>query len=501
MKKASYWMETANQPEEYTPLSGNEQCDIVVIGAGITGITTAVLLAKTGVKVVVVDADRAGTGTTGYTTAKITTQHALKYHELSKDRASAYYAINQAGLEQIESLIEEYHIDCDFKKLSSFVYTCNEEEIKYIEKEKKAYDDLGIQGNIISDVGLPFDIRCGIEMPSQAQFHPIKYLYALLNVLDDYDGKLYEFTKVMGLQQGNPCVVQCERGDLKADSVVIATNYPVIDFPGMFFIKLHRERSYIISTNAKDLKVPGIYINAGHPVNSIRTYLGEGDSQLLLGGYGHKTGQEDDDKNAYDSLTRLISSDFQHADPIPGYGWSAQDCVTLDGLPYIGKVSKKADSVYVATGYAKWGMTNATAAAMMITDSITGSSMVNNDLKKPFLPCRFTPGASAKDFFIQTGHVIKEYTVGNAVISVGSYDDVAPGKGAILRVNGKVQAVYKDHNGVVRAFKAHCTHLSCPIEYNEVENTFDCSCHGSRFAVNGSVLEGPAKLPLERIKD
>lgn len=501
MKRASYWMETANQPEEYTALSGNERCDVAVIGAGITGITTAVLLAKTGAKVVVLDADRAGTGTTGYTTAKITVQHALKYQELTKDRGLAYFAVNQAGLSQIDSLIKEHHIDCDFEKLPSFVYTCNEDEIKYIEKEKQAYDTLGIKGYISSDIGLPFDVQRAIAIEDQAQFHPLKYLFALLDVFNKHGGKLYEFTKVMGLQQGNPCVVQCERGDLKADSVVIATNYPVIDFPGLFFMKLHRERSYIISTDASNIEVTGIYINAGRPVNSIRTYRGDGDNQLMLGGYGHKTGQEDDDKNAYNSLTRLLKEKFDRANPIPGYGWSAQDCVTLDGLPYIGKISKRAHNVYVATGYAKWGMTNAAAAAMMITDSIAGTSTIDSDLIKPFSPCRFTPCASAKDFFVQTGHVIKEYTVGNASVPVGTYDDVAPGKGAILRINGKTQAVYKDHNGITRAFKARCTHLSCPLEYNESENTFDCSCHGSRFAVNGSVLEGPAKLPLERIDD
>ena len=495
MDNLSYWRDTA-QTASYEKLTGQEKYDIAIIGAGLTGITTAVLLVQSGAKVAVVEADRVGSGTTGNTTAKITIQHGLKYHTLAGDNALAYAAANRIGLDRMASFVSEHTIDCDFKRLPSYIYTRKKADVHEIEKEARACDHLGLKCRMDTQTDLPFDIERAIVMDDMAQFHPLKYLYALADIFVQRGGRIYEQSQVMDVERGQSCVITTGSGQIKADTVVMGTNYPISDFRGLFFIKLHQERSYIISTDAKDVDVGGMYINAGQPVNSIRMHRG----QLMLGGYGHKTGMEDDTKSGFSSLRDLLHTDFSDAQAKPGYQWAAQDSIPLDGMPYIGAIAKMPD-IYVATGYAKWGMTNATAAAMMIADSITGSNMIDRDISKHFSPARFTPGASAKSFFVQSADTLKAYTAGNIGIPTGDYDDIAPGKGAVIRIDGKAQAVYRDPEGRVHAFKAHCTHLGCPLEYNEAENSFDCPCHGSRFSMQGEVLEGPAKRALDKVTE
>lgn len=496
MKHMSYWMDTA-KAQRLPVLDGDKTCDVAVIGAGLTGITTALLLSQQGVKTIVIDADKVASGTTGKTTAKITVQHGLKYQHLSLEKAFGYLRANQAGYNKIEELIEENNIECDYKHVPSFVYTRDPSKIKYIDDEFKASDQLGLSYQSVSKSDLPFGIVRAVRLDSGAQFHPVKYIYALTELLLKNGSEVYEHAKVMHIEKGNPVIIHTYKGSLTADKAVIATNYPMVEFPGGFFLKLHQERSYIICADYEGPEVNGIYINAERPVNSVRTYSTNGTKKLLLGGFGHKTGLEDDEKNAYDSLTQFLKRDFINADRKAQYSWSSQDCVTLDEIPYIGEISRKHGNLYVATGYAKWGMTNATAAAMMLTDMITGAHLVDKEVARIFNPLRFDPGASAKNFFVQTANTVKEFTAGNVTIPIAEYDDIPLGKGAVIRVEGKAQAVYKHEDGKVSAYSAHCTHLGCPLEYNEVENSFDCACHGSRFAVDGSVLEGPAKRPLD----
>ena len=498
MKNVSYWMETADG-QSFAAMAGEARCDVAVIGAGLTGITTALMLAESGADVIAVDANTVGSGTSGHTTAKITVQHALKYHTLAGGKAAAYAAANQAGLDQIAAFVDTYGISCDFCRSAAFVYAQNSEDVAQLNREMRAYETAGIQGRLVTKTPLPFAVRGALMVEDQAQFHPLKYLYALTEALVRCGGTVYEHTTVRGVDSGSPCVVHTSGGDIEADRVVYATGYPISDLHGLFFMKLHQQRSYIICTDVKSENVTGMHITAGLPVNSVRTHTTpDGSKQLLLGGYGHRTGEEADNITGYGQLEEFLLDSFQKAGKRPSYGWSAQDCMTLDGLPYVGAIDGDR-RLYAATGYEKWGMTNSMAAAMMMTDSIIGSSMIDKDIRDVFSPVRFTPAASAKEFFVQTGHAIKAFTVDNIIIPEGTYDDIAPGEGAVLRIDGKAQAVYKDEDGTVHTYKAHCTHLGCPLEYNAAERSFDCSCHGSRFGMGGTVLEGPARRPLEVI--
>ena len=500
MKDMSYWMDTASRKPS-PAFAGEEECDVAVVGAGITGISTAVLLVRRGIRVIVLEADRAGSGTTGSTTAKITIQHGLKYHTMPEDKALAYAEANKAGLKTIRAWIDEYKMDCDFSKTASYVYTRDPGKTEDIEQELRAYERLELGGRLVSKTGLPFDVESAIVIENQARFHPMKYLYGLIDIFLQNGGRIYEHSKVLQIDQKECCIIQTSEGRLTANAVVLATNYPLMDFPGLYFMKLHQERSYIISADAKSMDVQGMYINAGQPVQSIRMHDADGAGQLLLGGFGHRTAEEDDHESGYQSLSAFLQTDFKAANPSPAYGWSAQDCVPLDGMPYIGRAAKDMPNVFVATGYAKWGMTNSAAAAVMLTDMISQTDTLDPEIRKQFDPGRFTPGASAKNFFIQGAKTIQAFTAGNLKIPVGSIDNIAPGKGAVLRIGGKAQAVYKDKTGRVYRFGAHCTHMGCPLEYNEADQSFDCPCHGSRFSMHGDVLEGPAQLPLKKIED
>jgi Rieske Fe-S protein len=305
---------------------------------------------------------------------------------------------------------------------------------------------------------------------------------------------IFEKTKALDIVRDEAGItVHTEKNTITANAAVMATGYPMIEFPGLFFLRLHQERSYIL---AAERQAPeGMYINAGKPVKSVRSHSLGGQPWVLVGGYGHRTAKEDQENTGYAPLGDFLKRSFTGTEA--AYGWSAQDGKTLDHIPYVGAVYQEGPNMYVAAGYDKWGMTNSAAAAMMITDEITGSQFIDPEIREVFSPQRVAPGASAGGFVKQAAEAVYEYTAGNVTIAIGKLDDVKPGEGAVLRINGHAVAVYKDENGQISTFKAHCTHLGCPLEYNAAEKSFDCPCHGSRFSVTGDVIEGPAIKSLE----
>ena len=498
MKNESLWMATAAS-HGFPCFSGTMSCSVAVVGAGLTGVTTALLLAKAGMDVVVVEADTVGCGTSGRTTAKITVQHGLCYHDLSDHRAQCYASANIAGAALIEALIREHGIACDYERVPSSVYTQDDALLDAFEKEQAVCTQLNMPCHMADKIGLPFPVKAALVMDGQAQFHPLKYLYTLADAAAAAGAKIFEHTRVTGIDREDACVLHTANGSITAHMLVLATNYPLIEFPGHFFLRLHQERSYIISAPANNANGGGMYISAEEPIHSVRMHTSNGKTQLLLGGFGHRTGKEDDGGDAYVHLEDFLRADFPQASREPSYRWSAQDCVPLDGMPYVGAAHDKAPRVYVATGYNKWGMTNSAAAAAMIADSITGSTHIEKETAAAFSPQRFKPAASAKNFFVQAGETASALTAGYVCMPTGSYDDVRPGEGAVLRIDGDVQAVYRDAQGTLYAYQGSCTHLGCPLEYNAAETSFDCRCHGSRFGVDGQVITGPAKKPLARI--
>ncbi len=494
MKRQSLWIDTAEKlafPE--MPLG--KVYDVVIVGGGMTGVTTALLLARAGVKAAVIEANEVGSGTSGHTTAKITVQHDIRLSKLSDGKALAYYKANLAGLNLIRSLIGELDIDCDLETQASYVYALTAAEERDVISEKNAYDRLGIEAQVLKKTQLPYDVRCALELKDQAQFHPLKYLYALAKNASEMGVPIFEKTKAVGLDRDeHGLTVHTEKGPVRAGAVVLATGYPMFEFPGFFFVRLHQRRSYLIA--AQQQGPAGMYINAGDPVCSVRSHSLGTEPWLLVGGFGHRTAKEDQQDTGLEPLNAFLQSSFPESEAV--YGWSAQDGRTLDHIPYVGSVYDDGPQIYVAAGYDKWGMTNSAAASMMIADEITDKSAIDTDIRAVFSPKRFSPAASAGGFVKQAGEAVYEFTAGNASIPIGSFDDVKPGEGAVLRIDGRALAVYKDEEGHTSSFKAHCTHLGCPLEYNAAEHSFDCPCHGSRFSMTGDVLENPAVKPLER---
>ena len=487
------WMET--KKPSYSALDGAHSCDVAVVGAGLTGITTALLLARAGVKTAVLEAEEVGSGTSGRTTAKVTVQHDVRLHGLGERKASAYLAVNRAGLDLIAALIDEYDIDCDFTRHPAYVYARNDSEEEAIEKELSMYEQIGLSSRLTHDVKLPFPVRCALVVEDQAYFHPLKYLYALAHQLDKMGVPIYEHSRVVDAERDADVVkVRTEQGALHAKAVVLATGYPLVEYPGLFFLRLHQERSYLMAVR-KSIDTGGMGITAGDPVNSVRTHQMDSGDWLIVGGFGHKTGQED--KKLQTGYTPLEEYLRKFGDLKPEYSWSAQDCVTLDNIPYVGSLYQEGPHVYVATGYDKWGMTNSAGAAQMLCDMITGRDVIDGEVRSVFDPLRVAPGASAKNFVVQTADTLRAFTVGRAGIEDGDFDDIKPGEGAVRRINGKARAIYKDESGHIHMYSAACTHLKCPVEYNAAERTFDCQCHGSRFSLTGDVIDGPAQLPLE----
>lgn len=483
------WMDT-DKPAFQT-LDSTHSCDVAVVGGGLTGMTTALLLARAGVKTAVLEADEVGSGTSGRTTAKVTVQHDVRLHGLGESKAAAYLSANRLGLELVTSLIDEYQIDCDFRSCPAFVYARDDAEVEAVEKEMGMYENIGLAARLTHDTGLPYPVRCALMVEEQAYLHPLKYLFALARQLDAMGMPVYEHSRVIDAERETEIVkVRTEQGALHAKAVVLATGYPLVEYPGLFFLRLHQERSYLMAAK-RSAAVGGMGISAGDPVNSVRPHL----EWLLAGGFGHKTGQED--KKPHTGYAPLEEYLQQFGDLTPQYRWSAQDCMTLDNIPYVGRIFREGPAVYVATGYGKWGMTNSAAAAQLLCDVITDSSVMHEEVRNVFDPMRVAPVASAKNFVVQAADTVRAFTAGRASIESGDFDDIKPGEGAVKRINGKALAIYKDESGGIRAYKATCTHLKCPVEYNAAERTFDCQCHGSRFSLSGDVIDGPAQLPLE----
>ncbi|SEB13462.1 Glycine/D-amino acid oxidase [Thalassobacillus cyri] len=498
-KPTSLWREL--QIETFPALSENIASDITVVGSGIAGITTAYRLVKSGYQVTLVEAGRILEGTTGYTTAKISAQHGLIYQQLEKtigqENAKLYYQANQAAIQAIEQNINEHNIACDFSYQDAFVYGETERAKKMIEKEAELYERLDIDGEKTDRVDLPFPVTAAIRMKKQAQFHPVKYLLPLIDFLKKNQTNIYENTRAVDIEKGDqPKVVTKDGHTITSNHVVIASHFPFKDMDGLYFSRLHVERSYSLAVKTDQPIPQGMYLNVEEPKRSIRKALDtNGEKVLLVGGEGHTSGQSEDTFQHYTNLVEFTKEHYTIHD-VP-YRWSSQDMSTLDMVPYIGTITSNQPNIYVATGFAKWGMTQGTIAADVVHDMITGRKNPFEDL---YSPSRFKKSSGVKSFTKENADVAKEFVKGKLPTkSKKDVKDLEPDQGAIVKVEGKSAGAYKDENGNVSVVDTTCTHMGCELAWNNAERSWDCPCHGSRFTVQGEVIEGPATQPLNKI--
>jgi glycine/D-amino acid oxidase-like deaminating enzyme/nitrite reductase/ring-hydroxylating ferredoxin subunit len=491
----SYWAGTAPASDypAYTP--DGRAVDVAVVGGGITGLMTALLVAETGASVALVEAGRVASGVTGYTTAKVTSLHGLTYDSLERTFGQSgvrtYAQANQAGLSEIARVVKEYGIDCDFEHLPAFTYTEDAGRVATIEAEVEAAARAGLPASFTTDVDLPYPVEGAIRVDDQAQFHPRRYCLAIAAALADRGGVVYENTRVLDIDQDSPCKVATDHGELRAAQVVVATQLPIFDRGG-FFARTHPERSYALSATLAGAAPLGMYLSADSPTRSVRPVTAGG-RDVLLGGEGHKVGHEPDTRRRYETLERWARERFE-VDEIT-YRWSAQDYMPADGVPFIGRAGPGVSRVFVATGFKKWGMSTAAVAAAILRDRIGGR---DNPWAKFFDSTRIDPKGEAKSVVKENVDVAKRF-VGDRLRarSAPAATSLPPGEGGICELDGERVAAFRDDDGRLHTISPRCTHLGCFVDWNTAERSWDCPCHGSRFDPSGQVLQGPAVRALE----
>jgi glycine/D-amino acid oxidase-like deaminating enzyme/nitrite reductase/ring-hydroxylating ferredoxin subunit len=492
----SYWVEST-PARSFPRLERSTSVDVVVLGAGITGVTVATLLKEAGKTIALVDAKEILRGVTGYTTAKLTAGHSLIYKTITgsfgEDGARLYAEANQAAIEHVARVAAERGIECDFERASNYVYTESQSEVQSLREEVDAARRLGLDAAFTEETPLPFPVAGAVRLDGQAQFHPRKYLLPLAEALPGDGSDVFQETRALAVKDDDPCRVETDRGAITADAVVVATHLSILD-RGLYFAKTASKRAYVLAAPVAESEAPaGMFISTEAPAHSIRSVPFNEGRLLLIGGEGHKTGQEPDTRKRYARLEEWARARF--AIDAVAYRWSTQDNYSVDRVPFVGKLHRRARHVYVATGFNGWGMTNGTAAAMVLADAILGRP---NPWAGVFDATRRKPTAAAARFTKENANVAKRLVADRLPGRAKDVAAIPPGEGAIARWPGGKAAVYRDEQGAVHALWPTCTHLGCIVAWNTAEKTWDCPCHGSRFDTDGNVIQGPAIRKLER---
>ncbi|WP_246366865.1 FAD-dependent oxidoreductase [Paraliobacillus salinarum] len=498
VNKESYWYNT--NVASFPSISKDMEADVTIVGGGITGITTAYMLAKENINVVLIEADQLISGTTGHTTAKITAQHGLVYDELiqhfGKEKAKQYYTAQHSALEYIKEIIDRHQISCDFSEEDAYIYTNDPNEVDKINNESFAYQLLGISGSIVNELPIDIPMKLALKMDKQAQFHPVKYLASLINEISKKDNiRIFEQSPAVDIQKsdsGEPTVVTKQGHVIQSKHIVIATHFPFYNMKGLYFARMYAERSHLIAVKAKQKYPGGMYINAEQPTRSVRVTKTDEEEIWLIGGERYRTGNVDKTKEAFQQLESFANQHVE-VDAVINQ-WAAQDLTTTDKIPLIGQLSKSTPNIYVATGYRKWGMTNGTVAAQIITDTILNKE---NSTAELFSPQRFHGDPDIKKLISMNATTAKHLIGGKLAIPTNDVSSLAEEQATIIEAGLNKVGVYRDESQQLHAVDTTCTHLGCEVKWNTNEQTWDCPCHGSRFSIDGEVLEGPASKALK----
>ena len=501
-KQQSLWLN--DDPHMGFPvLSTDVSCGICVVGAGITGITTAYLLSTLDLDVILIDSSSPMNLSSGNTTAKFTFQHGLIYNQIltkyGLDQARLYYEAQIQAMNLVSGLVKELEIPCDFKKTYAIVYAENENKYKELVEEHDAYMKLNIPGTLVRV--LPYGLKSvgGLKVEDQFELHPVKYMAFLLEKLKEKNVKIYQQTKAIDIREEDNInlIVTANGSSIHCAKAVIATGYPFFEGKGLYFTRLSAYRSHLIAfSNPLQKNMDAMLITHADSPFSIRFARTNDTDYLLIGGKGGKVGQEESTKESFLKLIEFGRKNFQ-VDKVD-FMWSAQDYETLDGLPYIGPLTSKHPDLLVATGFRKWGMTNGTFSALLLTKILTGEESKFAEL---FSPSRGEVKESIGKAIKENLNVAKEMIMGKVTSVTAELNEIGHDEGGIIRHQGKRTGAYKDKDGKLYLVDTTCTHLGCELDYNDAEKSFDCPCHGSRFDYEGKVIEGPALEDLKKIEE
>ena len=495
--KDSLWWRTKPAPQE-PALDGDLAVDVAVVGAGITGLTAALLLARTGRSVAVLEADRVGAGTSGGTSAHVTQVLDHRYKDIAskfgEDGARRVAVSTGTALEQIATLVAEEGIDCDFARVPGYLYAETEKDAGQIEEELEGGRRAGVEVERATDLPLPFPVAAAIRFPRQARFHPTAYTAGLAAAVRRQGGRIFEGTRVTGTEGGSRCRVETGHGAVSAEAVLLATHTPA----GFNLLQTAIEpvRSYVLAARlVGGQEVPdGLFWDTADPYHYTRRQPDPKGDFLIVGGADHPTGREEDTETCYADLERYMRERWP-VGPTEAR-WSSQFYEPVDGLPFIGE-SPLGRNILVATGYSGTGLVLATLAAMILADQVAGRENPWADL---YRPTRFKPLAGGPRFVSLNVGVAKHF-VGDrlAAPKLEDLSQVAPREGMVFDVDGDKVAVSRSAAGEVRAVSAVCTHAGCIVGWNPAEQTWDCPCHGGRFTPRGEVLEGPPVKALDAV--
>lgn len=493
----SYWIDSTKNSKHFEALNQNISCDVCIIGAGLFGLSTAYYLSKKGLKVIVVDKSEIGIHSSGYTTAKITSQHGLIYDYLinsfNLDFAQKYLNANQDAILNIKNIIDTEKISCDFTTQNSFVYTTTKEDVEKIKKEVDAVNSLGFDAEFVTKTELPLKILGAIKFNNQAQFHPRKYMLGLCDCILKNHGLIFTNTPIVDIKKDRTHYISYTNTyKIKSNYIVLASHYPFLKTPGFYFTKMYQVTSYVIAIDTKSDLFDGMYISSEYPSTSFRIVKDDGKKLLLIGGCSHKTGEKIDTTSSYLKLEQEAKKFYPNCDVL--YRWNTQDCITLDKIPYIGEYSNLMNNMYIGTGFNKWGMTSSNVAANIVCDKILG---IENKYEDVFTSTRMSPIKNRwemKNMLKQTtaSLITDKFKIPSSTLSTIENDS-----GTILEINGNKIGIYKDSSGNIFAVNPTCTHLGCLLTWNNLDKTWDCPCHGSRFDYMGKNIYDPAIKNLE----
>lgn len=497
----SVWMDTADVPE-FSPLDENTQADVCIVGAGIAGLTTAYLLAREGKSVVVLDDGPIGGGMTRRTTAHLSCAIDDRYYEIERlhgeEGARIAYESHRAAIDAIETICLEEGIDCDFERLDGYLFVPPGESKKELDRELQAAHRAGFTAvEKVERAPLGFNTGMCLRFPHQGQFHPLKYLAGLCRAIQNRGGRIFTGSHASSMKGGAACSVQTGEGRVVSACIVIATNTPVNDLVTMH-TKQAPYTTYVIAASVPAGSVTrALYWDTPDPYHYVRLQRPElpgGDEILIVGGEDHKTGQAEDMFERHERLEAWARERFPQMGAVR-YRWSGQVMEPVDGVAFIGRNPGDYDNVYIVTGDSGMGMTHGTIAGMLITDQIMGR---DNPWVKLYDPSRKSLRIrSVLEFASENINVAGQYAsdfLGGG--DVGSVEEIKPGEGAVMGIGPKKTAVYRDEQGSLHQRSALCAHLGCVVSWNNLEKTWDCPCHGSRYNRYGEVITGPANKGL-----
>jgi len=487
----SLWIATT-PATSYPALPADLDADVAIVGAGLTGLVAAWLLTEAGRRVVVLEQGRIAAGETGNTTAHVTALVDTRYHvierDFGRDGAQLVARSSQEAIDWIEDTARALRIDCAFERVPAYLYTERREDLGLLGRELEAADRAGLRVARASDVPLPFPTAGAISIDQQAQFHPRAFLLPLAERIVSRGGRIFEETRMTAVRDGEPCEVETPRGTVRARDVIVAAHVPSNNWAALI-TKLPAYRTYAIGTTSGARLPRGLYWDTDEPYHYTRTQPTSGGDVLIIGGEDHKTGAETETLQHFETLLEYARSHFgiERVD----YRWSGQIIEPVDGLPYIG-LNTASTHVHVATGYSGNGMTWATVAGRLTSDLVLGRP---NPYQELYKATRVKPLAAAKDFITENldypKHLVSDRTT-NADVQGDNPALVPEGTGRVLVIDGVKHAVYRDKAGELHSFSPVCPHMGCDVRWNDAERSWDCPCHGSRFAPTGEVLNGPA---------